>query len=182
MKNLMLMMSLIVLVACNGKESEGVRRALEQEEYTQEEVDALNCNEEVLGWAAEVPGSLQAAQQSLEQNPEYQGCGHFDIYIDEVIYENPGATYLRKIEVSESEAETETTEEDTLNDLTPEQVEALNCNEDFLGWASEAPASLEAAKKDMKANPGYKQCGHFDVYIDEVIHANPEISFLRNLK
>lgn len=179
MKNLMLMMSLMILVSCNGKDAENIRRAIEgEDEYTQEEVDALNCNEEILGWAAKVPASLTAAEQSMEENPQFQGCGHFDIYIDEVIVENPRATYLRDLLEQEDGP---TTEEDTKNELTPEQVEALNCNEDFLQLDSNPPADLAEARARMNQNRGYKKCGFFNLYIDELTYSNPDVVFLKEL-
>lgn len=183
MKNLMLLMSLVVLVSCNGKDSDRVRRSLEEDAYSQEEEDSLNCNDEVLGWSEKVPGNLESAQKSLNANPEFEQCGNFDLYVDEIIDLYPRAGYLRQLlqEDNEERNEEYETEEESNNDLTDEQMEALNCNEEFLQLDSNPPATLEEAKGRMSQNRGYKKCGFFELYIDEVTFSNPEVDFLKEL-
>lgn len=183
MKNLMLLMSLLVLVSCNGKDSDKVRRSIEEDAYSQEEEDSLNCNDEVLGWSEKVPGNLESAQQSLYANPEFEQCGNFDLYVDEIIDLYPRAGYLRQLLQEDNEGETEDyeTEEDSEYNLTEEQAEAMVCNEEYLGFALNPPQSLQQAKNRMIQNSEYKKCGQFELYIDEVISTNPYNEFLKEL-
>lgn len=183
MKNLMLLMSLVILVSCNGKDSDNIRRTLEQDDeyseitYTGEEMDSLNCNEDLLKWVGNVPRSLEAAKKILTAKPQYEECGHFDLYIYEVILENPKATYLKEL-IENEEGEDIS---DTQNDLTEEQALAMICNEEYLGFALYPPQSLQQAKNRMIQNSEYKKCGLFDLYIDEVISTNPYNEFLKEL-
>ncbi len=100
MKVMMMIMSLMVLVSCNGgggNNNKNNKGGSSSSAYSEKQIDALNCNEEILGWAENPPLDKDHALFLLEAKPEFEECGHFDLYIDEVLLEYPKAVYLKEI-------------------------------------------------------------------------------------
>lgn len=101
MKVMMMILSLMVLVSCNGgggSNNKNNNGGSGSNAYSEKQIDALNCNEDILGWAENAPMSEQDARDQIGNSPiSLEDCGHFDIYIDEVLKEQPQAQFLKKL-------------------------------------------------------------------------------------
>ena len=131
MKVMMMILSLMVLVSCNGdggsNNNKNKNAGSSSSAYSQKQIDALNCNEDILGWADEAPMDVEHALQMLEDKAEFEECGHFDLYIDEVLVEHPKAKFLLEIKkayldyMANGGSESEDGEEEDDQDSEPDQ-------------------------------------------------------------